>query len=247
MIQNLKRKIIFKINSNYYVKKYIETKLYLYKKLRKSTRDSRVQKDSDLAIIGYPRCGNSFGTRVIQYLQPTNIKIASHHHFVAELKYALQLGVPSLLLVRDPLNAVSSLVVRNPEIKISHALRWYIWFYQEAYKCSKKCCVADYKEITKSPDVIIQKLNAMYNLNLYYRVLQDNDIKLLRSEMIKHEENIFSNRLEQTKVIMSVPNYAKQKLKTDIMESIETDYKALLKQANKIYNLFNINQHSFSN
>ena len=86
-------------------------------------------KGKDIAIIGFPRSGNSFARATFLYANP-NLKIASHHHYIAELKIAIKYQIPSLLLIREPIESLSSLVVRNPEIAIEEALERYLRFFR---------------------------------------------------------------------------------------------------------------------
>lgn len=189
-----------------------------------------------MAIIGYPRCGNSFARRAIEYLQyPNSILIASHNHYVSQLKEAIQLNIPTLLLIRDPLNAASSWVVRNPEIPAREALLRYIWFYQSAYQHLDSVCLSEYSEITKYPEKVIQKINIKFSTTFSEREMKLDDFRILRDKSLLMEADLFADRLKATGISMSVPSTKKEELKSRIIKSIHRDFPSLAEKALKIY------------
>lgn len=66
---------------------------------------------TELCIEGYPSSGNSFALLTAIDVWP-GLPIASHRHCVAAVKRALALEVPTLIVIRDPWDAIASYIVR---------------------------------------------------------------------------------------------------------------------------------------
>lgn len=67
--------------------------------------------DKDICVEGYPSSANSFLLNVLRQIRP-DLTIASHTHSVANIKLAEKHGVPWVLLMRKPVQAVASRVAR---------------------------------------------------------------------------------------------------------------------------------------
>jgi len=90
---------------------------YLYIKKRLTTMDHDPinllpSKDTDLHIAGFPRTANTFAVGLIKKLLP-QVNIANHIHTKATIKLAIKNDVPTLVLIRDPREAVSSIIIKR--------------------------------------------------------------------------------------------------------------------------------------
>lgn len=74
-----------------------------------------IHRDSDIVIEGPPRCGNSYNYRVFVYFNDRfNAKqIATHTHSIAQLKLAKKWGIPCLVSIRNPRDAIISSIAHD--------------------------------------------------------------------------------------------------------------------------------------
>src|SRR5205814_3293356 len=62
-----------------------------------------IRDETEVVIEGFPRSGNTFAVAAFHYAQrPRDVKIAHHAHVPAQLLSAVRLGLPAVVLVRDP-------------------------------------------------------------------------------------------------------------------------------------------------
>ena len=130
----------------------------LYCKIRgKSTNDFFPDADTNLHLTGYPRSANTFAVNLLRALDP-DLRVTSHGHVIATLKTAKKFGVKTVVLIRRPLDAVSSKVVQSlgdvsMDIAQStkNALRDYIDHYRYVKKYAAHWKVLDFQMVTKSP------------------------------------------------------------------------------------------------
>jgi hypothetical protein len=82
-----------------------------------------------LCIEGYPRSGNTFGVLSFEKVQPMRIRLSHHLHAEGQVLWACRRGIPVIILLRNPVDAIASLVLRHPEYSDELAARRYVAFY----------------------------------------------------------------------------------------------------------------------
>jgi len=117
---------------------------------------------TQLVIEGYPRCANSFAVVAFKHAQRQPVKIAHHLHAQSQIILGVKYKIPVLVLTREPVGAVTSLVTRHPEIGIGQALKQYLHFYQTALHRSSSLLMADFAEVTTNYADVIQRLNTKF-------------------------------------------------------------------------------------
>jgi hypothetical protein len=121
-----------------------------------------VSRTTEIVIEGYPRSGNTFAVVAFRQAQAREIEIAHHLHAAAQIKRAARLGVPAIVLIREPSEAILSLVVRDPHASMRWALRSYIRFYSSVVPCLEKTVVAPFATVTSDLTSIIRMVNIRY-------------------------------------------------------------------------------------
>jgi hypothetical protein len=121
-----------------------------------------VSRTTEIVIEGFPRSGNTVAVVAFRLAQGRKIKMAHHLHATAQIKRAARLDVPAVLLVRDPSEAILSLMVRDPHASVHWALRSYIRFYSGVVPYLDKTVVAPFAAVTSDLAGIIRMVNARY-------------------------------------------------------------------------------------
>ena len=70
--------------------------------------DLLVDETTDLCVEGFPRSANSFTVSAIQSAQPQSLSVAHHTHVPANAIRATRLRIPTLILIRNPGDAIIS-------------------------------------------------------------------------------------------------------------------------------------------
>lgn len=123
---------------------------------------------TDLVVEGFPRSGNSFAEAAILCSQaPKLIRIAHHSHSAGQVLLALQRSLPILLLFREPIDAVTSLIERSDgDLTAEIGLDEYVRFYTPLINHQERILFASFDEVTLAFNQVISKLNTMYKLEL---------------------------------------------------------------------------------
>src|SRR5262245_21620321 len=121
-----------------------------------------VERDTELVIEGFQRSGNTFAVFAFEMAQDRPIKSAHHLHASAQVTRAVRLGVPVLLLVRDPRDAIVSHVIREPCANMPAALRAWTHFYEAALPLRDRIFVADFSRVSTDFGAVIRDFNEKF-------------------------------------------------------------------------------------
>jgi hypothetical protein len=186
-----------------------------------------IRRDTQLVIEGFPRSANTFAVVAFQYAQPVKIQIAHHLHVPAQVIRAAQWGIPAIVLIRRPKDAVASLLVRHPELEIRQVLRWYITFYKALYKYRASCVIATFEQVIEDYSLIVQRLNEQFGTDFIAFTPKGSDLNNIFAEI---------EVIEPSETKSCKPSAKKDELKMPIMHDLDSlCYQNLLKEAEEIY------------
>lgn len=129
----------------------------------KGLHDRVVTPDTEIVIEGFPRCGNSFAEAAFRLAQPRHVRCAHHCHASAQVIAAVRWNIPTIVLFRDPDEAVTSLLMRDPHTySADDAYSEYINFYDTILPIKKGYVLSSFKCTTQSFDKLIRKVNKRF-------------------------------------------------------------------------------------
>jgi len=119
-------------------------------------------RETELVIEGFPRSANSWSVVAFREAQGREVRLAHHRHAEAQVLAAARRGLPVVVLVRRPADAIRSLKLRNPEIDQNDALRRWTRFYEAVVKVSDKVVIATFEQATGDFGKVIDRINARF-------------------------------------------------------------------------------------
>lgn len=142
--------------------------------IQPALRGNQVTADTDVCIEGYPRSGNTFATVALRHWNP-NVSIASHHHAPGQVARAVSREVPTLVVVRPPLGAVTSQLVGVPDLTPGVCLWAYVRFHSRVWELRHRITVATFDEVTDRYWEVVARFSAAHGLDLTASPLTDAD------------------------------------------------------------------------
>ena len=130
--------------------------------LRKQYRGMIVSRETDIVIEGAGGCGNSFAVLAFQFAQGRSIKIAHHPHAPAQVVIAVRWGIPVIVLIRNPLEAVPSILSRHSHLTMRQAIKNYIRFYAAVLPYRRQLALALFEELTSDFGSVIRRTNRRF-------------------------------------------------------------------------------------
>jgi hypothetical protein len=205
-------------------------------RLKSSKRSLVVNEYTDLVIEGYPRSANTFATAAFSTSQRDVVQIAHHLHLPAQVIWAVKRGIPVLLLVRNPGDAVLSRVIRNPVLSIRQSLRDYIRYHRSVLPYHDGYIVATFDQVIHDFGAVIKKVNERFGCNFCpFEHTPENVERVLGIVEQRHLRRTRSDKVDETMV--SRPSLEKEESKARLREqlSYHTD---LLTTAETLYTDF---------
>jgi hypothetical protein len=121
-----------------------------------------VNPHTEVVIEGYPRCANTFAVVAFQMAQPNPVRIAHHLHSLAQLRRGVQMGIPTVALIREPNAATLSLAIRKKLADVRWAVDEYIDFYRGVVDLADNVLLADFVEVTDDFGAVIRRMNQRF-------------------------------------------------------------------------------------
>ena len=190
-----------------------------------------VGKNIGLVIEGFPRSGNTFSVIAFQSVQNDKINIAHHLHAQAQVLRAVELNLPVCVLIRQPIDAIASLLVREPYLQLATTLEGYVEFYSDIIAVSDKLLIVTFDEVITDFGKVTERINKKFDKQ--YQCFEHTPNNVEEIFKIINEINQKVDAGHDAKIAM--PTEQKTALKNEVFYS-DHDL-LLLEQANKIYNL----------
>ncbi len=128
-------------------------------KLQRKYDHIMVDCHTDIFIEGYTRCGNTFAVAAFTLSQPAPVTIARHSHVPAQIFRAVALNCPTLVLIRNPHDAVLSTVIRHPFLSIARELDRYVDYYTAILPYREHYVVGEFQDVVSDFGCVIDKVN----------------------------------------------------------------------------------------
>ncbi len=127
-----------------------------------SARDRAITERTQLVIEGFPRSGNTFASKAFALSQRRPVVVASHVHLPAQVKLAVRHHVPTMVLVRDPVDAAISMAIADPHHRVEHLVRYWTHYHHEVRPLLGDLLLVTFDEATTDFGQVIDRLNQRY-------------------------------------------------------------------------------------
>lgn len=166
--------------------------LFIYEKNRRL--QTVVSDRTDICIEGFPRCANTFAWLAFRNAQNEEMTIAHHKHHAGQVIGSVKRKIPVILLLRDPQSAVSSWMIRNPELTAEKCLRLYLNFYEPILPYLRHVVVAPFDVVTNDYGSIIKQVNRKFSrsFNIYVSSKENDETIFDKISNLPAQENALS-------------------------------------------------------
>jgi len=137
-----------------------------------------VSRNTDILISGYGGSGNTYAAEAFEHVE-TDKKLAHHLHVPAQVIRAVNYGLPCLVLIRYPLDAIASVKSRftvdclDEELMLE--LHNYAHFYRSIIGLRQHYVSCSFSEIISHYPGVMDRVNKKFGTA--FRVLENNDAK----------------------------------------------------------------------
>lgn len=143
-----------------WVKLYLQRSPFLYQQVMRwksrRTPSLLVSKGSTRIVIeAFPRSANSFSVRLFRCANPEidPDEISHHSHIISNVKHAVQWGIPAVVVIRNPVDAIASnmIAIGDTSEGMGRLLaRKYLDFYEWVEKNRDEVVLLLFEDVTNA-------------------------------------------------------------------------------------------------
>jgi hypothetical protein len=120
-------------------------------------RGSVFNRNFELYISGYPRCGNTFARTAFLTANP-GARVQSHRHIPSFVLQSIRIGVPGLVLLRSPLDAAVSWAIHENQT-LEEAIAYWNDYYETLLPVRSELFVVRFEDVTSDFGGVIRAFN----------------------------------------------------------------------------------------
>ena len=205
-------------------------------RLKSGTPAAQVVDDAtELLIEAWPRSGNTFAEQAFRMSQRGEVRLAHHFHAPAQVIAAVARKLPVLVIVRDPVDAVCSFVMREPAIGLHQALRGWIRFHIRIMDYDYGYLTATFGQVTSDFGRVTRRLNRRFGTR--FGVFQHNpaNVEACFSAIERNNRQRFGGG-QIVESGIARPSAARQSRKRHIEDALgEEPLAQLVRRARELY------------
>jgi hypothetical protein len=199
-----------------------------------------VDSRTDLVVESYPRCASSFAIAAFRLAQePRSLRVAHHTHASGHVIAGIRLGIPALVLIREPEGAVVSSRIRHPARTYTDLLRGFCAFYEPLVPHRGDLVVGTFDEVIGGElGAITRRLNARFGTTYAeFEPTQENVARVMRE--IDQDWRARRGEGERLERVIPRPSPVREGLKSKMQERYAVEAPQKLRQrAEELYSWF---------
>lgn len=188
-----------------------------------------------LVVEGYPRSGNSFTVDMLAVCGGSRLRreeMAHHTHEIENLLLADACGIPKMILIREPEDAILSYMIFSGRPVAACAER-YARFYRCARNLLSNAIIVHFRDAIADFRTVACRLNALGN----YGIPQDQDFSLRHQEALALLRGRASDDPERAARQVAAPSEKREEMKKAARANV-LDYLERNGEARRAYEEF---------
>ena len=202
-------------------------------RLASKDRARVVTRDTQLVMEGFPRSANSFARVAFNRAQSERVRIANGLHVPAQVIRAARWRIPTLVLIRNPKDAVLSFAIRDP-ISVDQALRYYLSFYETVERYRDAYVLGLFEEVTEDFGQVIRRINDRFRTTFSEFRHDERNVEAVLARVERNSKKAFGEASWEDKA--SRPVVAREKKKREVGYELENPKRReLISRAESVY------------
>lgn len=204
---------------------------------RPGKRATLARRDTAIVIEGFLRSGNTFSVAAFAVSNGPDLHVGRHLHGAPHVLRAVRLGLPTVVLIRQPSDAVSSYLVRRATLTPDDALVEYIDFYRTAWRVRRGFVVGLFDQVVSDFGLILDRVNQRYGTSfLPYEATAENQAAAFA---VVEELGRLECRGQVIETHVGRPSAEREQRKREIKESMQDPRtEERLRRAQAIYDRY---------
>jgi hypothetical protein len=193
-------------------------------------RISRVTSSTCIVIDGYPRSGNTYARFAFQHANGADLPISTHRHSPRSIESALRRGIPAIVLIRSPRDAINSYLQFDPSISLTFAMDVYKSYYESILSIASRVIIAPFPITTMDFGRLILECNTRFGSNFVpYERTEASEAEVAR-EIDRDAGTLFTQ--EEFHRVVARPSSARAAISTPLASLSESQQARLVDLTN---------------
>lgn len=204
---------------------------------RASKRITLARPGTAIVIEGFLRSGNTFSVAAFGIANGQDVHVGRHLHGAPHVLRAVRLGLPTIVLIRQPADAVLSYLVRRPTLTPDDALLEYLDFYRTAWRARDGFVVGLFDQVVSDFGSVVKAVNQWFGTSFVpYEATEENRAKAFD---LVEEMNRLECRGEVVETHVGRPSAQRDQRKEEIRNAMQRPRTlALLRDANDLFDRY---------
>jgi hypothetical protein len=151
----------FAYRSRYLINAYPLLYMPIGRWRHRHSSDYCVSRDTEVVIEGFGRAGSTFAWLAFMAAQDRPVRTAHHTHAAAQVITAVRMGVPTMVIVRSPLEAVPAHMARKG-VSARMALVAWTRFHRRILPYAHGFVACSFDEMTTNFGPVVERFNARF-------------------------------------------------------------------------------------
>jgi hypothetical protein len=204
-----------------------------------------VTPETQMVIEGFPRSANAFALVAFRQAQNEEVRIAHNLHVPAQVIRAARWGIPTLVLIRKPKDAVLSLAIRDP-ISVDQALRYYLSFYKSVEKYRDAYVLGLFEEVIEDYGEVIRRVNDKFGTTFYLFRHNEENVSRVFAHIDEYYRKRYGDKNGETyrETKVSRPSTVREKMKHEVVYELKNPKREkLIAEAEAVYDRLTSSVH----
>lgn len=220
----------------YFVNGYPLLYMPLVKYQHRDAVDRVVTAETDLVIEGFGRSGSTFANFAFLAGQNRRVRTVHHTHAAAQVIAAVKIGVPTLVIVRRPLEVVLSHMVRH-QVSSAAALTAWIHFHRRILPFRESVVLCGFEQMTTNFTPVIERINAKFGTCFgVWQHTKENEAEIFEQIKARNRGRFTSHADVERMRALALPSREREMEKERLSSQLESSALAPLReQAQRLY------------
>lgn len=190
---------------------------------------------TELVIEAFPRSANTFLVHAIEIAAPHPLVIAHHLHDPGQLRRGVELGVPVFVILRRPLDAVTSWKLKAPGMDTRLMLRIYRSFHQAAHYSAGAITFLRYEDVIERTGEVLAHVLARLGEKYVDAARKIDQETVFASIDARKRAREGARREMDFSLSVARPSAEKEARKEGLRDQIAAESPQLLVEAERLY------------
>lgn len=187
---------------------------------RPGHRDAVASAQTAVIIEGFARSGNTFAVAAFRLAQVHPVVLASHLHAPAHVRYGVKHAIPTLVVVRSPIDVAVSVIIRHPGLSPAQVLRHYVDFHRRLRPLRDGFVLATFDEVTTDFGRTIRRLNERFNTSFRSFEHTPENVDAVFDLVERMNEEDLTRRSEAAEDGVARPSRSRASRKNELLEQL---------------------------